>query len=651
MQHIRNACCVAALLFFAAACSSGTGTSQLPSAVNPAGGPLSSTESALPSMVERGAGASATTQSAQVLTISGTIDSVSTSSLLLKSTACGFINVGYGPATVMTLNGHTLSAGLPVSVTGSGSCSTQITATQITATGSAAAVSIVGTIQSFDATHVLIQGGSSCGLLNVYYNAKTTFSGPALANGNVLIATGAGSCADKLVATQIIVTSPATTTLGGTILAINPNYLLVQTGSSCGMVNIYFGTTTTFSGAAVSLGSTVQAHGTGSCASQLLATTIAVGATGPTPNPTPTGVPTAKPSPTAVPTVKPSPTAVPTVKPSPTPVPTAKPSPTATPSVPTLYVSTTGSDRNSGTSTSPFATIQHATDMARPGMTVSVANGTYVAKAGQSGSTYVVLQSSSGTSAAPITVKAANPGLAIIDGQNYATNYCFGFNTGANYVTVTGFQMQHCGEGGLANNSAGRGNVSSHNIIHDIGQTQSCETTGRNGLFSGDGVVGFTSTGDTIYNIGRLPSSCSQSWLPYTNDHCVYAYGSNVTITNDTIYNCHSGWGVQIGGGSAATDGTGFTITNNTFGPMNNPGGIIGDIVTFTPTGGHAPTGYTVSGNTAQNPNGGSFINNIYYAGAATYTVSNNNASGAANLIDWGGQTPNVGGSGNTPSH
>jgi hypothetical protein len=211
--------------------------------------------------------------------------------------------------------------------------------------------------------------------------------------------------------------------------------------------------------------------------------------------------------------------------------------------------------------------------------------------------------------------------------------------------------MQHCGEGGLVNNSAGKGNVSSHNVIHDIGQTQSCEGTGRDGIFSGDGVVGFTSDGDTVYNIGRLPSTCAQSWLPYTNDHCIYAYGSNVTIENDKIYNCHSGWGIQIGGGSAPTDGKGFTITKNAFGQMHNPGNIVGDIVTFTPSGGHAPSLYTVSGNTAQNPNSGYFINDIYYAGASSYVVDGNIAAGAAKLIDWGGQTPQVSGSGNSPVH
>src|SRR5690348_15031976 len=44
----------------------------------------------------------------------------------------------------------------------------------------------------------------------------------------------------------------------------------------------------------------------------------------------------------------------------------------------TYYVSVTGSDSNSGTSsTAPFLTIQKAANLTKPGDTVSVMNGTY----------------------------------------------------------------------------------------------------------------------------------------------------------------------------------------------------------------------------------------------------------------------------------
>ncbi len=634
MHTIRVAGFGMALVFLVSACT-GSGGSIPPASSIPALSGSSSTDRLT----------TATVQAAPTISVDGTVQSISASSLLLKGTACGYITVRYGSSTVINLNGYTLAAGAPIHADGTGSCSTQVQAAHITVLSNSTPISIIGSVQSVTATSVLVAAGSACGMLNVTYDARTSMSGPQLKPGTVLFATGTGSCSTQLAATQIIVTSTAVTSIGGTVYATHPSYLLVQTGTSCGFLNIYFGVSSSVTGPAPAVGSTIRAVGTGNCATQLLATSIAVAPSG-TPSPVASASPQASPTPVASAAPSPSPTTVPTTLPTRSPVPT----PTV-PGTPTLYVSTTGSDTNPGTQRQPFATIQHATDMARPGDTVSVADGTYTAKPGQHGSTYVVLQSSSGTAAAPIVVRAANPGMAILDGQNYATNFCYGFNTGANDVTVTGFTMQHCGEGGLMNNSAGKGNVSSHNVIHDIGQTQSCETTGRDGIFSGAGVVGFTSDGDTIYNIGRLPSSCSQSWLPYTNDHCVYAYGSHITIKNDTISGCHSGWGIQIGGGSASTDGGGFTIANNTFGSMNNPGGIVGDIVTFTPSGGHVPTAYNVTGNHAQDPNGSTFINNIYYPGAASYVVGNNTIAGASTLIDWGGQTPHVSGSGNTPAY
>lgn len=86
---------------------------------------------------------------------------------------------------------------------------------------------------------------------------------------------------------------------------------------------------------------------------------------------TPTGA-------TATATPTPSATATPIVAPSPTPTPTV--APTATPS-PTpaagIYVSTSGSDSASGTSSAPLRTIQRAVDIAPAGTTIWIRGGTY----------------------------------------------------------------------------------------------------------------------------------------------------------------------------------------------------------------------------------------------------------------------------------
>jgi hypothetical protein len=109
----------------------------------------------------------------------------------------------------------------------------------------------------------------------------------------------------------------------------------------------------------------------------------------------------ASPTPSDPASSPPSPSATPTPTPAPTTQPTA--APTANPSPPdaagTLYVSTTGSDANPGTSALPWRTLQNAADTVAPGSTVYLRSGTYAG----------FRMTRSGTSDAPITF-ASYPG-------------------------------------------------------------------------------------------------------------------------------------------------------------------------------------------------------------------------------------------------
>ncbi len=134
----------------------------------------------------------------------------------------------------------------------------------------------------------------------------------------------------------------------------------------------------------------------------------------------PTPTPTATPDPTPAPTASPDTTPAPTATPVPTPAPTATPDPTSTPTTtpapapaptsgsgPTYYVATNGNDGNSGSSSSPWRTIQHAADTVSTGATVYVMGGTYNEK---------VTIKNSGSSGNYITF-AAYPGQTVtIDG-------------------------------------------------------------------------------------------------------------------------------------------------------------------------------------------------------------------------------------------
>jgi hypothetical protein len=73
-----------------------------------------------------------------------------------------------------------------------------------------------------------------------------------------------------------------------------------------------------------------------------------------------------------------------------------------------LYVSMTGSDSNPGTRQRPFATLQHAADVARPGDYVDLRGGTYCQR--------VAIASSGSRAAGYITFESAPGETAVLDG-------------------------------------------------------------------------------------------------------------------------------------------------------------------------------------------------------------------------------------------
>lgn len=74
-----------------------------------------------------------------------------------------------------------------------------------------------------------------------------------------------------------------------------------------------------------------------------------------------------------------------------------------------FYVSASGSDKNTGTKTSPFRTIQKAADIVQPGNTCIIERGVY--------REHVVLHKS-GEPGNPIVFRAARPTTVTIDGTN-----------------------------------------------------------------------------------------------------------------------------------------------------------------------------------------------------------------------------------------
>jgi parallel beta-helix repeat protein len=105
-----------------------------------------------------------------------------------------------------------------------------------------------------------------------------------------------------------------------------------------------------------------------------------------------------------------------------------------------FYVSTTGSDSNSGASGSPVKSLTKAAQLAQPGDTVLVGAGTYNG---------TVTISKNGTASAPITFKPVDGAHVIIDGSGTSANTDLVTITG-DYITFQGFEVRNSTRTGIA---------------------------------------------------------------------------------------------------------------------------------------------------------------------------------------------------------
>jgi len=237
----------------------------------------------------------------------------------------------------------------------------------------------------------------------------------------------------------------------------------------------------------------------------------------------------------------------------------------------TYYVSPTGSDSNSGSENAPFQTIQKAANIVNPGDTVIVKNGTYT---DTDGNDIIVNLTRGGTSSAWVSFKSQNQWGAILDGQNNGANFGFLLGYNANYISIEGFEIKGCKEGGIWSNAKSHHVYIFRNKIHHIyyGLTAEPTATGKNGIFQGIGTSYHTYDSNIIYAIGRKPQS-SYDFNDYIHDHAIYMRGTNSSIISNVFYDCKAGDGIQI-----APETNGVTIVNNTFvgpNPGKDGGGII----------------------------------------------------------------------------
>ena len=102
-----------------------------------------------------------------------------------------------------------------------------------------------------------------------------------------------------------------------------------------------------------------------------------------------------------------------------------------------FYVSTTGDDKNPGTQTAPWRTVQHAADSARAGDTVNVRGGIYEER--------VSINASGNASDGYITFRSYPGETAILDAEHFAPEGRSAIVTihDKNYVRIEGFEIRN----------------------------------------------------------------------------------------------------------------------------------------------------------------------------------------------------------------
>ncbi|MDL2354111.1 MAG: choice-of-anchor Q domain-containing protein [Pseudomonadota bacterium] len=262
-----------------------------------------------------------------------------------------------------------------------------------------------------------------------------------------------------------------------------------------------------------------------------------------------------------------------------------------------LYVSTTGSDTNSGSQAAPFRTISRAAKAAKPSTTIHVAAGTY------SGN---VATSVHGTATARIRyVSDTKWGAKIIGSGSEAM-----WTNNGNYTDIAGFDITGSGRLGILNYASYTSISGNH--VHNLAVSGGCAGNGGAGInnanyAASDGDI----IGNVVHDIG-VPGKCN-------GVQGIYSSNPRGHIFNNVVYRV-SAWGIQLW--HAANN---VMIANNTV-FQNGANGMGGGIVIGT---GDAPGGVVMTNTKV--------INNIVYknpaAGIKEYCYSGFNCIGANNVV------------------
>lgn len=271
------------------------------------------------------------------------------------------------------------------------------------------------------------------------------------------------------------------------------------------------------------------------------------------------------------------------------------------------YVSPTGNDTNSGSFSRPWATIQHADAVAKPGDTVVVLDGTYRGN---------VVLASSGTSGEPITYKAQNKwGAKLVGTGSGAGSAVIGVNGG--YIVIQNFDITGSNANGII--LAYSGSIASHNqaignYVHDM--VVPCNSDSGTAIESGggddySGISHNDMIGNLIVNItpyGGCPGGHQASGLFAETPYSVIA--DNIVI--------NAGYGIQSWHAASNVAIVGNILVNNlrsiTVGAGDSPYGRTNDysLVQHNIVYNSASTAIAETGKTGSH---NKYLDNLVYGG------------------------------------
>src|SRR6266481_5644839 len=208
---------------------------------------------------------------------------------------------------------------------------------------------------------------------------------------------------------------------------------------------------------------------------------------------------------------------------------------------PGYYVSTSGSDSNSGTACSPWRTLQHAANTATAGATVHVAPGTYT----QDQLTF----NNSGTASGRIRfISDQKWGAQIRSNSSYTV-----LRMNGSYLDIIGFDLAGDSNSCLGMADWGSNNRIVSNHVHNIpARAAVCGSNGGAGIdhasFTGSND---DTIGNTVHDIGSWPVLDQRV-------HGIYHSNAGGHVWNNVVYRC-SGFGLHFF--HAATN---VTVANNT---------------------------------------------------------------------------------------